>query len=120
MTALLRRLFDLSRRLACLPSKAERPAPSVPAQSPGTPTSAMDVNSGNFSSEVIKIIDHVANSRFIAFDLEFSGVARRRAGGGANRLSLQDYYSDLRSAAQIYQILQVGFTVVAENTKKGM
>jgi len=79
----------------------------------------MDVNSGSFSSELINIIKHIADSRFIAFDLEFSGVAGRRAGGGANRLNIQDYYSDLRSAAQIYQILQVGLTVVAENTEKG-
>jgi poly(A)-specific ribonuclease len=80
----------------------------------------MDITSGNFSSEVIKILHHVANSRFIAFDLEFSGVAGRRAGGGANRLTLQEYYSDLRSAAQVYQILQVGLTIVNENTERGV
>ncbi|KAJ9605752.1 hypothetical protein H2200_009601 [Cladophialophora chaetospira] len=79
----------------------------------------MDVNSDSFSSELINILQHVANSRFIAFDLEFSGVAGRRAGGGANRFTIQDYYSDLRSAAQIYQILQVGLTIVAEDTEKG-
>ncbi|EXJ61561.1 hypothetical protein A1O7_01989 [Cladophialophora yegresii CBS 114405] len=79
----------------------------------------MDVNSGSFPSEVVKIIQHIANSRFIAFDLEFSGVAGRRAAGGANRLSLQEYYSDLRAAAQIYQILQVGLTIVTEDTEKG-
>lgn len=80
----------------------------------------MDVNNTSFASEIIGIIQHVANSRFIAFDFEFSGVASRRFGGGANRLSLQEYYSDLRSAAQIYQILQVGLTIVTEDTEKGM
>ncbi len=80
----------------------------------------MDVNSGSFSSELIKIIQNIADSRFIAFDFEFSGVAGRRAGGGASRLTIQDYYADLRSAAQIYQILQVGLTVVREDTVEGM
>jgi poly(A)-specific ribonuclease len=80
----------------------------------------MDVNIGSFPSELVKIIQHIADSRFIAFDLEFSGVASRRAGGGANRLTLQEYYSDLRAAAQIYQILQVGLTIVTEDTEKGM
>ena len=80
----------------------------------------MDISSSSFPSEVIKIIQNIANSRFIAFDLEFSGVAGRRAGGLARKLSAQDYYSDLRSAAQIYQILQVGLTVVREDIKEGM
>lgn len=79
----------------------------------------MEINSTNFSSEVIKIIQNIAASRFIAFDLEFSGVASRRNGGGGGRLSIQDYYSDLRSAAQIYQILQVGLTVVTEDVENG-
>ncbi|OCT49541.1 putative CAF1 family ribonuclease [Cladophialophora carrionii] len=80
----------------------------------------MDVNSASFPFELVKIIQHIANSRFIAFDLEFSGVAGRRAAGGANRLSLQEYYSDLRAAAQIYQILQVGLTIVTEDTEKAV
>lgn len=81
----------------------------------------MDVSNANFSQELIKIIQHIAESRFIAFDLEFSGVAARRANaGGSGKLTLQEYYHDLRSAAQIYQILQVGLTVVTEDTEKGM
>ncbi|EXJ66533.1 uncharacterized protein A1O5_10202 [Cladophialophora psammophila CBS 110553] len=79
----------------------------------------MDINSGNFSQELIKIIQHVANSRFIAFDLEFSGVAARRAGAGSGKLDLHQYYQDLRSAAQIYQVLQVGITVVTEDIEEG-
>ncbi|OAP64087.1 poly(A)-specific ribonuclease [Fonsecaea erecta] len=78
----------------------------------------MDINSGNFSEEVIKIIQHIATSRFIALDLEFSGVAGRR-GGSSGKLDLHDYYQDLRSAAQMYQILQVGLTVVTEDIEEG-
>ncbi|KIX93195.1 uncharacterized protein Z520_11049 [Fonsecaea multimorphosa CBS 102226] len=79
----------------------------------------MDINSGNFSEEVIKIIEHIASSRFIAFDLEFSGVAGRKPGGRSGQLDLHEYYQDLRSAAQIYQILQVGLTVVTEDIEEG-
>ncbi|KIW69851.1 hypothetical protein PV04_02174 [Phialophora macrospora] len=116
MTSSLRRFFGLPSKLLCLPFRSQQPAPSPPGQSYPC---AMDVNIGSFTSELVKIIQHIANSRFIAFDLEFSGVAGRRAGGGANKLTLQEYYSDLRAAAQIYQILQVGLTIVTEDTEKG-
>ncbi|KIW84678.1 hypothetical protein Z517_00066 [Fonsecaea pedrosoi CBS 271.37] len=79
----------------------------------------MDINSGNFSEEVLKIIQHVADSRFIALDLEFSGVSGRRPGGRSGKLDLHEYYHDLRSAAQIYQVLQVGLTIVSEDVVKG-
>ncbi|KIW19402.1 hypothetical protein PV08_03697 [Exophiala spinifera] len=79
----------------------------------------MDITHATFSQELIKIIQHIAESRFVAFDLEFSGVAARRQGGASGKLSLQEYYHDLRSAAQIYQILQIGLTIVSEDTKKG-
>ncbi len=79
----------------------------------------MDITHATFPEELIKIIQHIANSRFVAFDLEFSGVAARRSAGGSGKLSLQEYYQDLRSAAQIYQILQIGLTIVSEDTEKG-
>ncbi|KAL6241553.1 hypothetical protein RBB50_011576 [Rhinocladiella similis] len=79
----------------------------------------MDITHATFPQELIKIIQHIADSRFVAFDLEFSGVAARRQGGGSGKFSLQEYYHDLRSAAQIYQILQIGLTIVNEDTKKG-
>jgi poly(A)-specific ribonuclease len=78
----------------------------------------MDLNGSNFSSEVVKVLQNIADSRFIAFDFEFSGVAGRRA-NKSGRLSAQDYYADLREAAQIYQILQVGLTIVTEDIENG-
>jgi poly(A)-specific ribonuclease len=79
----------------------------------------MDISNATFPQELVKIIQHIAGSRFIAFDLEFSGVAGRRPAGGSGKISLQEYYHDLRSAAQIYQILQIGLTIVTEDTEKG-
>lgn len=116
MTSLLRRLFAVPRRLICLPFKSWLALSEEHSVFP----CAMEVTNANFHQEVFKIIQHVADSRFIAFDLEFSGVATRRQAGGSSKLTLQEYYQDLRSAAQIYQILQVGLTVVTEDAKKGM
>ncbi|KAK4940907.1 hypothetical protein LTR10_019060 [Elasticomyces elasticus] len=79
----------------------------------------MDITNATFPQELVKIIQHIADSQFVSFDLEFSGVAGRRPGGGSGKLSLQEYYQDLRSAAQIYQILQIGLTVVTEDVEKG-
>jgi poly(A)-specific ribonuclease len=79
----------------------------------------MDVPNAAFPQELIKIIQQIVESRFVAIDLEFSGVAGRRPAGGSGKLALQDYYEDLRSAAQIYQILQIGVTIVSEDTEKG-
>lgn len=79
----------------------------------------MNVTSASFPFEAVNIIQHVAKSRFVAFDFEFSGVAGRTPGGGSGKLGLQDLYEELRSAAQIYQILQVGLTIVTEEPDKG-
>ena len=83
-------------------------------------TRTMDIDNGAFPLEILKILQEVSESHFIAFDLEFSGVASRRPPGpGRGKLSLQEYYEDIKAAAEKYQILQVGFTVVKEDLKKG-
>ena len=82
------------------------------------PTQKMDIGGAEYPLEVLKILQEVSESHFIAFDLEFSGVAGRRK-GGTGKLTLQDYYEDIKIAAEKYQILQVGFTIVKEDLKKG-
>ena len=80
----------------------------------------MDIGHGAFPLEVLKILQEVSESHFLAFDLEFSGVASRRpAGTGKGKLSLQEYYEDIKAAAEKYQILQFGLTIVKEDLKKG-
>ncbi len=78
----------------------------------------MDIPHSRFPCEVLKIIQEVADSHFIAFDLEFSGVAGRRA-AKSQKLTLQEYYEDIKAAAEKYQILQVGFTIVQEDLRTG-
>jgi poly(A)-specific ribonuclease len=78
----------------------------------------MDVPNSRFPYEALKIVQEVADSHFIAFDLEFSGVAGRRP-DKSRKLTLQEYYEDIKEAAEKYQILQVGLTIVREDVKTG-
>lgn len=79
----------------------------------------MEISSREFSSELVKIIQLIADSHFVALDLEFSGISSRRARGGRNRLSLQQVYEEVQEAAKLYQVLQVGLTIVEEDAQKG-
>ena len=78
----------------------------------------MDVPHSRFPYEVLKIIQEVADSHFIAFDLEFSGIASQRQ-AKSRKLTLQQYYEDIKAASEKYQILQVGLTIVKEDLKRG-
>lgn len=79
----------------------------------------MDIPHRQFSNELVKIIQLIADSHFVALDLEFSGISSRRKGRGRSRLSLQQVYEDVKEAAKQYQILQVGLTIVREDAEKG-
>lgn len=79
----------------------------------------MDISHRQFSNELVKIIQLIADSHFVALDLEFSGISSRRKGRGKSRLSLQQVYEDVREAAKQYQILQVGLTILEEDAAKG-
>ena len=79
----------------------------------------MEIPSRQFSSELVKILQLIADSHFVALDLEFSGISSRRTRAGKGRLSLQQVYEDVREAAKQYQVLQVGLTVVEEDARKG-
>jgi poly(A)-specific ribonuclease len=79
----------------------------------------MDIPDRQFSNELVKIIKLIADSHFVAIDLEFSGISSRRKGSGRSRLSLQQVYEDVRKAAKQYQILQVGLTILEEDAVKG-
>lgn len=79
----------------------------------------MDVPIRQFSGELVKILQLIADSHFVALDLEFSGISSRRARGGRSRLSLQQVYEEVREASKQYQVLQVGLTIVEEDAQKG-
>ena len=77
----------------------------------------MNISRSRFPLELVKIIQLIADSHFIAFDLEFSGISGRR--NGREKPSLQEVYEDVKEAAERYQVLQVGLTVVHEDLNTG-
>lgn len=78
----------------------------------------MDVPQAKLPSVALRILQEVADSHFVSFDFEFSGVAARRA-NRTGKLTLQETYEDAKAAAEKYQILQVGLTIVQEDVRKG-
>ena len=77
----------------------------------------MDVSTQHFSGQLVKIIQSIATSHFVSFDLEFTGIPTRQ--GHSGKVPLQSIYEELRQAAQRYQILQVGLTIVEEDLQNG-
>jgi hypothetical protein len=77
----------------------------------------MDISRPRFPFELVSIIQLIATSHFVAFDLEFSGIAGRRR--DRKKPTLQEVYEDVKGAAEQYQVLQVGLTVVQEDLIAG-
>lgn len=80
----------------------------------------MDIPRHKFSSELVKILQLIADSHFVALDLEFSGIPSRRNRGSGGKLSLQEVYEETKEAALQYQVFQVGLTIVEEDAQKGV
>jgi hypothetical protein len=77
----------------------------------------MDISRSRFPLELVNIIQLIADSHFIAFDLEFSGIAGRRK--DRRKPTLQEVYEEVKDAAEQYQVLQVGLTLVHEDLLTG-
>ena len=77
----------------------------------------MDIPRSSFPLELVKIIQLLIDSHFVAFDLEFSGIAGRRR--DRKKPNLQEVYEDIKAAAEKYQVLQVGITLVHEDLVTG-
>ena len=77
----------------------------------------MEIPRSQFPLDLVNIIKEIADSHFVAFDLEFSGIAGRvfRQGGR----SLQQAYEEARDAANRYQVLQFGMTIATEDRERG-
>jgi len=87
----------------------------------------MDVTKQNFQYALGQILDALTNADFVAFDFEFSGIPSRANLRPAlaedklqerprdGRQSLQARYTEAKEAAEKFQILQVGLTVVEQS-----
>ena len=77
----------------------------------------MDVTGESFPYHLPRILDELASCCFVALDFEFSGISKIAP---SNRIqTLQDRYQEVKSAADKYQILQVGLTICHEDTATG-
>ena len=86
----------------------------------------MDVEWSNFRAQLPSVLRAISQSRFVALDLELSGIPSRqpkkprdpsRDEGG--KQTLQERYEETKDAAERFQILQLGLTCVEENMDRG-
>lgn len=80
----------------------------------------MEIDDARFPIQCIEIIQEIADSHFVAFDLEFSGVAGRTRSSSGGKPTLQELYDAIKGAAEQYQVLQVGLTVAKEVKAEGI
>lgn len=85
----------------------------------------MDVDQAHFHKRLLGILGNIANATFVTFDLEMSGITTRPKYSSGDRShdvgkpSLQQQYEEMKSAAESFQILQMGLTCVEEDREKG-
>ncbi|MCJ1289837.1 hypothetical protein MMC34_001370 [Xylographa carneopallida] len=92
----------------------------------------MDVDRRSFHWQLPRMLRALADAHFVAIDLELSGIQSktghrpRAVGNGSNegkstggKQTLQERYKEAKEAAERYQILQVGITIVNEDAETG-
>ena len=84
----------------------------------------MEVNRDNFVKELPSILEHLLKSSYISFDMEMSGIHKKAYHVGAanhdeGKPSMQTLYEGIKGAAEKYQVLQFGMTIVEEDREKG-
>lgn len=105
-----------SNILASILPKFFRPGPaSDPAKND---TSAMDIQRDRFGHEAIRLLQDIADSHFIAFDFEFSGIAERNK-ERTGKPTLQERYEETRLSVHEYQPLQIGLTIAKLDEREG-
>lgn len=85
----------------------------------------MDVESMYFRSSLLRILKDISEAAIVTFDLEMSGITTKpkfSAGDRSHNVgkpTLQQQYDEMKSAAETYQVLQLGITCVSEDLDKG-
>ncbi|KAI8958959.1 CAF1-domain-containing protein [Daldinia sp. FL1419] len=67
----------------------------------------MEVHKGNFFWMLPRMLDEAQNARFVAVDLEMSGIPFIQG-----LTSIQDSYTKIKEAADGFQVLQLGLTFI--------
>ncbi|KAI1457125.1 CAF1-domain-containing protein [Annulohypoxylon moriforme] len=76
----------------------------------------MEINKSNFFWMLPCMLHEAQKARFVAIDVEMSGISSHSHSSHTN--SIQDLYTEIKEAAEIYQVLQVGFTFSHYNENK--
>jgi poly(A)-specific ribonuclease len=85
----------------------------------------MEIDQVHFGRELLPILKHISEAAFISFDLEMSGITTRPKYSTRDRNhengkpTLQQQYEEMKSAAETFQVLQVGITCVEEDRERG-
>lgn len=87
------------------------------APSPLLRRQRMDIRKDQFAVEAVRLLQDIADSHFISFDFEFSGIAERDR-NRATKQTVQERYEETRISVQEYQPLQIGLTIVKYDDKK--
>lgn len=79
----------------------------------------MDVNKHNFVAQMPQMLRNTAEAAIVSIDLEMSGIGdvQRRADG--EKPTLQEFYDEVRKAAMVYTIVQVGITTLKPDVIRG-
>lgn len=87
----------------------------------------MEIDGLGFQSQLPSILQAIAQSRFVSFDLELSGIPGRQTGQARapgrsedGKQTLQERYEETKKAAERYQIIQLGLTCVEEDLDRGV
>lgn len=73
----------------------------------------MEVDRPSFPARLPTILRDISKAKFIAVDLELSGIPVNRFREG--KQSLQERYAEVKQAAEHFHILQVGLTCVEQD-----
>ncbi|KAI0603216.1 ribonuclease H-like domain-containing protein [Biscogniauxia sp. FL1348] len=69
----------------------------------------MDVNGSTFWQTVPRMLHAIRNARFVAIDVEMTGVSSP-TGPYRRTISTQDDYTRAKEAAEAHQVVEIGFT----------
>ncbi|MCJ1398292.1 hypothetical protein MMC11_001489 [Xylographa trunciseda] len=92
----------------------------------------MDVDRRSFHWQLPRMLRALADAHFVAIDLELSGIQSKtihrpkavdngsvESRSFGSKQTLQERYEEAKEAAERYQILQVGLTIVTEDAETG-
>ena len=72
------------------------------------------------------MLSALSNAHFVAIDFELSGISHKGTSkvrddhpSASRKQTLQERYGEVKAAAEKYQILQMGITMVKEDVERG-